>query len=91
MVVQIKQVEHLERVITFNTDHISYKELCDFIKTYDVNDEEITPSSYFNIEYKLDNNSFNDIVNYYDGENEDTKRLKDYIMRLIKTAYGDEA
>lgn len=90
MVVQIKQVEHLERVITFNTDHINFEDLKNFIKTYDINLEEIAPTSYFDIEYKLDNETVTDTVFYYDSETPSVKQLQNYVINKIKTAYGDE-
>lgn len=90
MVVQIKQVEHIERVITFNTDHIDFEDLKSFIKHYDINLEEIAPSSYFDIEYKLDNTSYRDSIFYYDSETEDIKNYQNYVINKIKTAYGDE-
>ena len=90
MVVQIKQTEHLERVITFNTEHIKFEDLKDYIKTYDINLEEITPHSYFDIEYTLDFDRVTDTVYYYDCNDPNTKQLQDYVINKIKTAYGDE-
>ena len=90
MVVQIKQIEHIERVITLNTCNTPYETFEEYINQFMINDEEITPQSYFDIEYHLDNNHLTDTVNYYDGLTVDNKRYMEYVLHKIKTAYGDE-
>ena len=90
MVVTIKQTETLIRTITLNTKNTPYETFEEYIKGFMINDEEITPQSYFDIEYHLDNDRLTDTVNYYDGLTVDNKRYMEYVLHKIKTAYGDE-